>query len=133
MMKIARTLLAVGAVLGGTAVGFGAYAEHKLRPLLDANAYHSVSIAQQYHLLHGLLVAVLALVVLAKPELAPRRLLLAAGLFVVGIVLFSFSIYTGAITGDASYRVVTPSGGTTFMLAWLVLASAAWPWGKHAS
>ena len=46
-------------------------------------------------------------------------------LFIVGTVLFSFSIYLSVGLQIPSLVYVTPVGGITLMLSWLVLALAA--------
>ena len=43
----------------------------------------------------------------------------------VGIVLFSGSLYLLAISGIKVLGAITPFGGLAFMLAWLMLAAAA--------
>ena len=57
----------------------------------------------------------------------PGTLTQAAGyLFVVGIVLFSGSLYVLALGGPRWLGPVTPVGGTVLIVGWVLLAVYAW-------
>jgi uncharacterized membrane protein YgdD (TMEM256/DUF423 family) len=47
--------------------------------------------------------------------------------FLLGIVLFSGSLYLLSLTGIKKFGMMTPLGGVTFLLGWLCLAFAATP------
>ena len=49
----------------------------------------------------------------------------AAAFFLVGIVLFSGSLYVLALTGIRAVGIVTPFGGLAFLIGWGALAWAA--------
>ena len=50
----------------------------------------------------------------------------AGWLFVVGIVVFSGSLYLLSFTGVRWLGAITPIGGVAFLLGWLCLAWTAW-------
>lgn len=114
-----RPWVVVAGLNGLLAVGFGAYAAHGLAgdPALQGLAER----ASQYQLVH-------ALALLAADRLAAdgRRLgHAAAALFVIGMALFSGSLYLRALTGaPLPIPMVTPAGGMAFMAGWAVLALA---------
>ena len=56
-----------------------------------------------------------------------RALVLAPFAFLVGIMLFSGSLYTMALTDVRALGAVTPFGGTAFLVGWGALA-----WGLLA-
>jgi len=119
-------LLFASALLGFLSVAIGAAAEHVLRPGLDEETWRWVLTAIRYHQVGSLAAVAAALGTLA--DLGPerlRRLRLAGWLFVLGTLLFSFSIYAAAITGLEGLTYVTPFGGVTLMLAWLGVAWSA--------
>jgi uncharacterized membrane protein YgdD (TMEM256/DUF423 family) len=71
-----------------------------------------------------------ALAILAVAWVAERlqaeRLVVASGwLFLLGIVLFSGSLYLLSMTGARILGAVTPFGGVAFLLGWACLAFAA--------
>src|SRR5437867_13285324 len=51
-----------------------------------------------------------------------RLLVIAGWIFVAGIVLFSGSLYTLALTGVGTLGAITPIGGMLFLIGWLCLA-----------
>jgi uncharacterized membrane protein YgdD (TMEM256/DUF423 family) len=111
-------LLLIFAGLGFTGVAFGALGAHAVKALGDERlAWWDT--AARYHLIHALAVGVLAAVM-------PRFAKLSAGLFVGGVMLFSGSLYTLALTGARSLGMVTPFGGLCFLAGWLVLGVGAW-------
>lgn len=118
-----RTLLMIGAVLGLLSVAIGAAADHG--GWAEAMAA-SVDTAIRYHQLGAIMIVVLALAGLRTENDGLRRGLgIAAMLFVIGTVLFSFSIYAAAMTGLRDLTLITPFGGVTLMAAWLALLLAA--------
>lgn len=117
-------ILAAGALLGFIGVAFGAYAEHGLRDGTTADAFHSVMTAVRYNQLHAVVIVAIGLA-LQRSNAPPRRSVLfgSAWLFVVGTVLFSFTIYLAAF-GLPGVNRLTPLGGLLLMAGWLALAWA---------
>ena len=79
--------------------------------------------AVSYQMYHALILVVASLM----PVLGlPRKLLaVACGFWLVGILLFSGSLYLLAISGQRWLGAITPLGGTAWIAAWLLLAWAA--------
>jgi uncharacterized membrane protein YgdD (TMEM256/DUF423 family) len=74
---------------------------------------------QMYHSL-GLLA-----VGLAATHASRRRALDVAGWsFLLGIMLFSGSLYALTLTGDTYWAIATPFGGVLFLIGWVALALA---------
>jgi uncharacterized membrane protein YgdD (TMEM256/DUF423 family) len=48
----------------------------------------------------------------------------------VGILLFSGSLYVMVLSGVRALGIITPLGGVAFLIGWLLLILAAW---KNAS
>jgi uncharacterized membrane protein YgdD (TMEM256/DUF423 family) len=115
--------LLLGAVNGFLAVGFGAFGAHGLKARATAVDLAAFETGAQYHMSHAL--ALLAVAWVASN--APSPLATAAGwAFTVGILLFSGSLYFLGITGSRALVLVTPIGGTAFMIGWFCLAIAAY-------
>ena len=106
---------AIGAVLLGIAVMFGAFGAHALRDRLDAYSMGIWEKAVFYHFVH-------ALGMLVAPVIAPRAANAVGVLLFAGILLFSGSLYALALTGLRTLGAVTPLGGLAFIGAWLWLA-----------
>lgn len=104
-------------VMGALGVGLGAFGAHGLRSVVtDPHLLEVWETGARYHLVHALALGLVA----AHPR-PPRA---AAAAFFLGIVLFSGSLYTMAITGIRALGAVTPLGGVSFIAGWLVLAAA---------
>ena len=130
----------LGAVLAGLAVAAGAFAAHGLdgyfaakygeetrtvagRTVLRSEKYlNDFKTGAEYQMTHSL--ALLAVGLLA--QLRRSALIAWAGWsFVLGIALFSGSLYLLTITGITKWGMVTPFGGVLFLIGWGALAVAA--------
>jgi uncharacterized membrane protein YgdD (TMEM256/DUF423 family) len=112
-----RTFAVWGAALALFAVAFGAFGAHALKDRLSAESLGIYQTGVQYHMAH-------ALALLLVASLAERlRLKAAVGwLFVVGVLIFSGSLYLLAITGQRWFGAITPLGGLCFLAGWAVFA-----------
>jgi uncharacterized membrane protein YgdD (TMEM256/DUF423 family) len=107
-----------GAVLGLLAVALGAFGAHLLQgrlPPQDLDAFHT---AVRYQMVHAL-----ALVALAGIDQRQRPGARMAGrAFLLGIGLFSGSLYLLVSTGQSWLGAVTPFGGVSLLVGWAALA-----------
>lgn len=129
--------LVVGSILGGLAVGLGAFAAHGLDKVfvekysgqtrvvagetvpLSKKFLNDFKTGAEYQMYHSL--ALLAVGLIAQRRRSWR--LSAAGVsFTLGIVLFSGSLYVLTLTGVTKWGMVTPLGGVAFLVGWLLLA-----------
>ena len=118
-----RGFLMLAAFFGFTGVGLGAFAAHVLKNLLSAEYLAIFHTGVTYQLIHTL--ALLGVALLATQM--PGRLVTWAGAsFVIGILLFSGSLYVLTLTGVSKLGIVTPFGGLAFLAGWLCLGLAAW-------
>jgi len=118
-----RQTLIVAGVMGFLAVALGAFGAHALKPVLIANNRLGIfELAAQYHFYHTLVL--LAIGLLQRKQ--ETRLLKTAGiLIVVGIFLFSGSLFIMAVTNISSLGMITPLGGVCFLAGWGCLIGSA--------
>lgn len=114
----------IAALLGALAVALGAFGAHGLEGKLDPSSLQTYKTGVQYHFIH--LIPLLLIPFLPNGRFKVR-LLLAGWLFLLGIVLFSGSLYllsTRDLTGlkVAWLGPVTPIGGLLFIGGWVALA-----------
>lgn len=124
----ARFTLTIAAVLGAVAVALGAFAAHGLRSQLSERLLEVFQIGVQYQFYH---VFALLLVGLLLQRDDSRGLRWAAVLFLLGILIFSGSLYVLALSGVHWLGVITPLGGSAFIAGWLVLAFSIYQQGKN--
>lgn len=116
----AARCIAGGALLMLAAVILGAFGAHALQSILTPKQLSSYATGVTYQQLHALgliLVGVIARVTPPSPWLAR-----AAVLFLVGVALFSGSIYAMTFGAPRWLGMVAPLGGTSFMLGWVAIA-----------
>jgi uncharacterized membrane protein YgdD (TMEM256/DUF423 family) len=119
-----RGFLIVGSALAALGVALGAFGAHILRDRLDAKRLDTFETGVRYQMYHALALLAVAFAISHYPG---SSLPLAAGwLFVSGIVLFSFSLYTLALSNVRWVAIVTPVGGTAFVAGWICLLLTAW-------
>ncbi|QLC72821.1 DUF423 domain-containing protein [Pseudomonas sp. LPB0260] len=119
---MARLWLLLAAFAGFTGVALGAFAAHGLKARLSADHLAVFQTGSHYQLIHALALFGVALLALQAPG---RLVNLAGGLFALGILLFSGSLYLLALSGYGRFGIVTPFGGLAFLGGWLCLALAA--------
>ncbi|ATR81329.1 DUF423 domain-containing protein [Pseudomonas sp. FFUP_PS_473] len=118
-----RSFLLLAAFFGFTGVALGAFAAHGLKARLSSEYLAIFQTGVTYQLIHTL--ALLAVALLAT-QLPGRLVGWAGGLFSLGIVLFSGSLYLLTLTGVGKLGIITPLGGVAFLAGWLCLGLAAW-------
>jgi uncharacterized membrane protein YgdD (TMEM256/DUF423 family) len=114
--------LLIAAINGFLAVAAGAFGAHGLQGRLDAHSLEVFETGARYQMYHALAMGVAALAMRGAAAGAAQA---AAGFFLVGIVLFSGSLYILALTGIRGFGIVTPFGGLAFLIGWGALAWAA--------
>jgi len=112
--------LVMAGINGFIAVGLGAFAAHGLKNMLSPDLLATFQTGVQYHMYHALALFGIGILALSFPN---QSLLKVAGyLFLVGIVLFSGSLYVLALSGIRWLGAITPLGGVAFLGGWALLA-----------
>ena len=119
----ARVAILCAAVAGLLGVGFGAFGAHGLRERLSPELMAVWRTAVEYQFWHALALLAVGVLMIVRPL---PGLSTAAWAFVVGLVLFSGSLYLLALSGQRWLGVVTPFGGLAFLIGWAALIRAAW-------
>jgi uncharacterized membrane protein YgdD (TMEM256/DUF423 family) len=118
-----RTFFGLGALLAGIAVAAGAFGAHGLRDRLAPDMLAVFETAVRYQMYHALALLAVAWAAVRWPE---SSAVVAGWLFVVGIVVFSGSLYVLALSGVRWLGAITPLGGLCFLGGWSVLVWTVW-------
>ena len=110
--------LAIGAISGCLAVILGAFGAHGLKDVLDEYGKSIYEKAVLYHMFHTMAILVVGLIEKMQPEM---QLSIAGWAFVLGIILFSGSLYILSVTGIKLLGMITPIGGVLFIIGWVIL------------
>ncbi len=117
-----KLFMLVGVINGFIAVALGAFGAHGLEGKLTEKALNAWGKAVQYQMFHTGAILVTALL-LAKYEVT--SLSMAGWLFLIGIILFSGSLYIYATTSIKTFAMITPLGGVAFLIGWILLGYVA--------
>lgn len=124
MPPIARLFLLFGAINAALAVLLGAFGAHALKNRLAPELLAVYHTGNQYHFYHAFGLLLTGVLAMQWPASLPLRS--AGWLMLLGIVLFSGSLYALALSGQRGLGAITPLGGLAFIVAWLLLAFAVW-------
>ncbi|MDC0325427.1 DUF423 domain-containing protein [bacterium] len=109
------------AILGFLGVLLGAFGAHALNErLVESGRVDTWETAVFYHLIHAL--------VLLSVSRMPSPPKWSVNLFLIGVVIFSGSLYALCLTDITKLGAITPIGGLALMAGWLTLC---WPQKNH--
>jgi uncharacterized membrane protein YgdD (TMEM256/DUF423 family) len=121
---MAKLFITLASLSGMLAVMLGAFGAHGLRGRFDDYAMGIFETAVQYHFYHSLALLAVGVIALTQPQTA---MLKSSGwLFVIGIAIFSGSLYLLSVTGIKWLGAITPLGGLAFIAGWGCLAATGW-------
>lgn len=132
MLKHPARFIVIGALAAMLAVLLGAFGAHGLRNLVSPAGLATYHTGVEYHFYAAFGLIVVGLLESKRHDGADvtaamdRGLAWAGWLMLTGIVMFSGSLYALTLTGMRSLGMITPLGGVSFIVAWALLARAAW-------
>ncbi len=117
-----KLFLQLGAFLGALTVLIGAFGAHGLKKILTENdkvdVFEKAVKYQAYHTFAILLIGVLLF------KLQHKFFDYAGFSFLIGIIIFSGSLYILSITNIKWLGAITPIGGLAMVIGWILLAVA---------
>lgn len=111
--------LAITSFLGMLTVVLGAFGAHALKEKLGVAQFQSFETGVRYQMYHVLVL----LFVNVFSEFTVKFKNIITGIFLIGIVFFSGSIYAITIAGVSAKSIwfVTPLGGLLFIIGWVMM------------
>ncbi|TGK81748.1 DUF423 domain-containing protein [Leptospira noumeaensis] len=119
-------LILVICLFGFLAVAIGAFGAHGLKKIIAPELMVIFETGNRYHFYHTL-AALISFLLLQEslqsdsPNKSKTFLRVATWAFLLGILIFSFSLYALAITGIRILGAITPIGGVSFLVGWICL------------
>jgi uncharacterized membrane protein YgdD (TMEM256/DUF423 family) len=110
--------ITTGAVFGFLGVAIGAFGAHQVKNLISPEMMEIYKTGVLYHLIH-------AAVILAIGFYGNQNFFKGALFISIGIILFSFSLYVYSVTSITTIAIITPFGGVSFLLGWLLIIAAS--------
>lgn len=114
-----ETILKTGIIFSLLTVAIGAFGAHGLTQILTENGrLETFKTAVLYQLFHSLALIIAGLL---YDKYDSKKIRIASILFMLGIIIFSGSLYTLSISNIGIFGAVTPIGGVLFIVGWLYL------------
>jgi uncharacterized membrane protein YgdD (TMEM256/DUF423 family) len=109
----------LGSVLGALGVALGAFGAHAFKPVLESNnRIPTFETAVKYHFFHALALILLGILM---DKYHSKLLETSVWAFLMGIILFSGSLYILSLTGTTKWGAVAPFGGLSLIAGWVLL------------
>jgi uncharacterized membrane protein YgdD (TMEM256/DUF423 family) len=118
-----KTFIIIGAINAFLAVALGAFGAHGLKDRLDAHYLDIWKTGVTYQMFHGL--GILAVAMLLGKAAASSLFSWSGWLMLIGIILFSGSLYVLSLTKINVLGAITPIGGVAFLAAWILMIIGA--------
>ena len=111
--------ITIASLFAALAILFGAFGSHALKERLSAQSLEVYDIATRYLMFHALGIFLIALLGFQLPK---ESLEIPVTMMIVGISIFSGSLYLIAMLDFKKLGMVTPIGGLLLIVSWLLLA-----------
>ncbi len=116
-----KLFLLLGIVNGFLAVALGAFGAHGLEGKISEKALATWEKAVNYQMFHTM---ALLIVGVLMGRITGGNVATSGWFFFVGILLFSGSLYIYSISGIKTFAMITPLGGVSFLIGWVILGYA---------
>jgi len=113
-----KTILTIAGISGLLAVILGAFGAHVLKGIISPEMLEVYKTGVQYQFYHTFALLFAGILMNFSQS---KALKWSAYLFIIGMILFSGSLYVLAITGVKVLGIITPFGGITWIAAWFLL------------
>jgi uncharacterized membrane protein YgdD (TMEM256/DUF423 family) len=114
-----KIFFAIASFMMALGIALGAFGAHALKNILDEYFLKIYNTGVQYHFYNTLGLFVATFIYALKPT--SKKILISLWLIIIGMIIFSFSLYFLAILNMPILGAVTPIGGTLLIIAWLTL------------
>lgn len=119
-----NTFVVIGAINAFLTVALGAFGAHGLKGKITEDMLTVYQTGVQYHMFHSL--GLIAVGILGGKLASTTMVAWSGWALLVGIILFSGSLYALSLSGIRVLGAITPIGGVSFLVGWALLAIAAY-------
>ena len=114
-----KSYIAIGAILSAIGILFGAFGSHSLKSKLNPEQLMVFDIATRYLMYHGIGIFSIGILAYSVPDSVVKIPVI---IMLIGILLFSGSLYLISLKGFTKLGIITQIGGTAFIVSWVLLA-----------
>ena len=120
--KNVKLFLTISSIMMALAIAIGAFGAHGLKSVVEESLLKTYNTGVEYHFYNTLGLFAASFIIYLKDN--SKKAVIAAWLIVVGMIIFSFSLYFLVILNMPILGAITPIGGTLLIIAWTLLAIA---------
>lgn len=114
-----KIFLIAGAVLGAMGVLIGAFGAHALKDLLETSGrLDTFETAVKYQFYHALALILLGILMMQQNHPFFQY---AGYSLILGVIIFSGSLYVLCLSGITKFGMITPMGGVLMIAGWVFL------------
>lgn len=118
-----KLFIIIGAINAFLAVALGAFGAHGLEGKVELKYLEIWKTGVTYQMFHATALLIIGILLGKLP--ATSLLSWSGWLMLIGIILFSGSLYVLTLTKISVLGAITPLGGVSFLVAWVLLIIAA--------
>lgn len=120
MTNNVKRLLTIASLMMALAIAIGAFGAHGLKAIVEPAMLKTYNTGVEYHFYNTLGLFAVAFIMHLKPE--SKRVVIASWLILLGMIIFSFSLYLLVVLNMPILGAITPIGGTLLIIAWIMIA-----------
>ncbi|WP_064091987.1 DUF423 domain-containing protein [Rossellomorea aquimaris] len=114
-----KTFIIIGALNAFLSVVLGAFGAHALEGKISQKYIDTWNTGVLYQMFHAIGIIIVGVMM---GNVTPTSMLSWSGWFMlIGIILFSGSLYVLSLSGIKVLGAITPLGGVSFLVAWVLL------------
>lgn len=117
--KKVNQFLTIASIMMALAIAIGAFGAHGLKSIVSSQMLVVYHTGVEYQFYNTLGLFAVSFVIYLKPE--SKKAIVAAWLILIGMIIFSFSLYLLVILNIPVLGAITPIGGTLMIIGWLTL------------
>ena len=114
-----KIFFAIASFMMALGIALGAFGAHALKSILDEYFLKFYNTGIEYHFYNTLGLFAATFIYALKPD--SKKIFISLWLMLLGMIIFSFSLYFLAILSLPILGAITPIGGTLLIIAWLTL------------
>ena len=114
-----KIFFAIASFMMALGIALGAFGAHALKSILDEYFLKIYNTGIQYHFYNTLGLFAATFIYALKPD--SKKIFISLWLIIIGMIIFSFSLYFLAILNMPILGAITPIGRTLLIIAWLTL------------
>ena len=120
--KNVKLFLTITCLMLALAIAIGAFGTHALKSIVEPSLLVTYNTGVEYHFYNTLGLFAACFIMYLKED--SKKVFVASWLILIGMIIFSFSLYFLAILNMPILGAITPVGGTLLIIAWILLAIA---------